>query len=244
MTTGGAASPAGSQDLPVVIVLGAGIGGRGVCNALAGRARLVVVDRTMEVAIPAATAVIEAGGQAEAVAVNLTDLAAVSTFRDDVLGMYGRIDAVVHLVGGWQGSTTVDAQAIEQWQALLPGIVGTVQTTSVAFREVLTAAPHGRYVMITSTTVAAPSAGNAAYAAAKAAAEAWVRALGAAFKGTPAASCIVAVKALVDPATRAANPDRKYPGYTDTTDLGVAVAGLVQDPTLDALVRVDLTTGA
>ena len=239
--TGATAAAADSPDLPVVVVLGAGIGGQAVAAALAHTARLVVVDRDLEIAARAVVPVIEAGGEAEPVVVDLTDLAAVSTFCGDLLDRFGRVDAVIHLVGGWQGSTTVDAAAIEQWRALLPGIVGTVQATSVAFREALTAAPHGRYVMITSTSVATPSAGNAAYAAAKAAAEAWVRALGAAFTGTPAAACVVAVKALVDPATRAAHPERKFPGYTDTPDLGAAVAALVTDPDLPTLVRIDLT---
>lgn len=240
-TDTGPAAAADSPDLPVVVVLGAGIGGQAVAAALAHTARLVVVDRDLEIAARAVVPVIEAGGEAEPVVVDLTDLAAVSVFCADLLDRFGRVDAVIHLVGGWQGSATVDAAAIDQWQALLPGIVGTVQATSVAFREALVAAPHGRYVMITSTSVTAPSAGNAAYAAAKAAAEAWVRALGAAFAGTPAAACVVAVKALVDPATRAAHPERKFPGYTTTPDLGEAVAALVTDPDLPTLVRIDLT---
>lgn len=226
---------------PVVVVLGAGMGGRGVVEALTGKAHLVVVDRAEDYAGPVAQAAVAAGGSAESAVVDLTDLTAVEGFRDDLLSRHGRVDAVVHLVGGWQGSATVDAQAIEQWQALVPGIVGTVQTTSVAFREALTGAASGRYVMITSTTVATPSAGNAAYAAAKAAAEAWVRALGAAFSDTPAAACIVAIKALVDPATRAAHPERKFPGYTDNADLGAAVADLLGDADLPNLVQVDLT---
>jgi NAD(P)-dependent dehydrogenase (short-subunit alcohol dehydrogenase family) len=226
---------------PVVIVLGAGIGGQGVISAIATGAHVLVVDRSADLADAGAALATSVGGTAESCTLDLTDLDAVTTWRDAVLARLGRVDAVVHLVGGWQGSRNVDAEAITQWQALLPGIVGTVQTTTVAFRQALAAAPHGRYVMVTSTSVPQPTKGNAAYASAKAAAETWVRALGSAFTGTPAAACIVAVKALVDPATRAAHPDKSYPGYTDTTDLGAAIAGLLSDVALEPSTYLNLT---
>ncbi len=226
---------------PVVIVLGAGIGGQGVIAAVAPHAHVVVADRSPELADAGAALATSTGGSGESSTLDLTDLDAVLWWRDELLRRHGRVDAVVHLVGGWQGSATVNADAIAKWRALLPGIVDTVQTTTVAFREALQSAPHGRYVMVTSTSVANPTKGNAAYASAKAAAETWVRALGSAFDGTPAAACIVAVKALVDPATRAANPDKTYPGYTDTTELGSAIAGLLTDAELDCVTYLNLT---
>lgn len=216
-----------SEDQPVVVLLGAGMGGRGVAAALSGSARLVVVDRDRALAERALTV---SGATGEAESVDLLDLAAVTTFRDDVLARHGRVDAVVHLVGGWQGSKTVDKRAIEQWDALVPGIVRTVQTTSVAFRDALLAAPAGRYVMVTSTAVDRPTAGNAAYASAKAAAETWVKALGHSFRDSDARAVIVAVKALVNDDMRAADPAKTFPGYTDTRALGDTVAALLNAP--------------
>mgnify|MGYP003377569671 CR=1 FL=1 len=166
------------NEQPVVVVLGAGMGGRGVVAALAGKAHLVIVDRTMELAQTAANRAQTVGGSAEALVVNLTDLAAVESLCGDLLARHGRVDAVIHMVGGWRGSTTVDAASIDQWNDLVPGIVTTVQTTTVAFRDALTAAPKGRYVMITSTAAAKPTKGNAAYASSKAAAETWDHARG------------------------------------------------------------------
>lgn len=237
---------ADSEHLPVVVVLGAGMGGRGVAAALTGAARLIIVDRTVEFAAPVVEAVTAAGGVAEPVALDLTDLAAVTAFRDDLLSAYGRVDAVVHLVGGWQGSATVDAGAIAAWTALLPGVLTTVQTTTVAFAETLAAAPRGRYVMISSVSVAAPTRGNAAYASLKAAAQTWVAALDNAFVtdgSTAARAVVLAVKALLDDAMRRAHPERKFPGYTDVADLGRAVADVLGDgdlPTSPAY--IDLTS--
>ncbi len=228
---------------PVVIVLGAGIGGLGVIRAVAAESHVVVADRTQAAAAAGAALAVELGGTAESAVVDLTDLDAVTAWCSDVLDRLGRVDAVVHLVGGWQGSRTVDAESIAQWDALLPGIVTTVQTTTVAFANALLAAPSGRYVMVTSTSVPRPAAGNAAYASAKAAAETWVKALGSAFEGTSAAACIVAVKALVDPATRAANPSKAYSGFTDTIELGAAIAGLLSDGDVAPVTYLNLAEG-
>lgn len=227
-----------TSELPVVALLGAGIGGRGVAKALTRTAHLVIVDRDIALAQRAADDVLAADGAAEAVTVDLQDLAAVTAFRDDLLARLGRVDAVIHLVGGWKGSKTVDEAAIEHWNSLVPGIVGTVQTTSVVFRDALMAAPGGRYVMVTSTAVERPTAGNAAYAAAKAAAETWVGALGHSFRQSPARAVIVAVKALLSPEMRAADPDKSFGGYTDTSVLGDTVAEVLQRQDLEPATRL------
>ena len=139
-----------STSTPVAVVLGAGMGGRGVSLALAGRAHVVLVDRDQALADRAAEDVVAAGGTAEARVVNLLDYDAVEAFRDDLLQRHGRIDAVVHLVGGWQGSKTVDRKAAEQFAALEPGIFGTLRVTSVVFREALIDSPAGRFFILSS----------------------------------------------------------------------------------------------
>ena len=68
-------------DQPVVVILGAGMGGRGVATALTGKAHLVIVDRDRDFAQAAADPVNAAGSSAEATVVDLTDLAAVEAFR-------------------------------------------------------------------------------------------------------------------------------------------------------------------
>lgn len=206
---------------PVAIVLGAGMGGRAVAKALGATHLVIVVDRREDLARAAADAV---GG--EAAVVDLLDVDDLARFRDDVIARHGRIDAVVHLVGGWQGSTTVDLAALDAWDSIAPGVFGTVRTTTVAFRDALIDA-GGCYVMVSSTSATKPTAGNVAYATAKAAAETWVGGLANSFKDTPARAVIVAVMALVDDAMRAADPDKAFKGYTDTSDLAAAIRGIV-----------------
>ncbi len=227
-------------DKPVIVVLGAGMGGRGVAQALAPDNHLVIVDVALEPAQRACDIAIAAGGTAEPVVVNLTDLDSVRQFCADLVSRHGHVDGVIHLVGGWRGSKTVDAEAIDQWTQLLPGIVGTVQTTTVAFLDALVAAPTGRYVMVTSTSVQTPKKTYPAYAAAKSAAEAWVKATGDAMADSDARAVIVAVNALVDQATRDANPDKAYAKSTDTVDLGKAIGSLLTDPDVENGAYIDL----
>ena len=219
---------------PVAIVLGAGMGGRATALTLGADYLVIVVDRREDLAQAAAAPV-----SGEAAVVDLLDVDDVIRFRDDVLARHGRIDAVVHLVGGWQGSKTVDLGALEAWDAIAPGVFGTVRTTTVAFRDALIAS-GGCYVIVSSTAAAKPTAGNVAYATAKDAAETWVGGLAHSFKDTSARAVIVAVKALVDPAMREAQPDQAFPGYTDTVDLAEAIHGIVGGDTPNG-VRRDLT---
>jgi NAD(P)-dependent dehydrogenase (short-subunit alcohol dehydrogenase family) len=206
---------------PVAVILGAGMGGRAAALALGADHLVIVVDREAGLAAAAAEPV-----SGESAVVDLLDVADVERFRDDVMARHGRIDAVVHLVGGWQGSKTVDLGSLAAWDAIAPGVFGTVRTTTVAFRDSLIAS-GGSYVIISSTAARKPTAGNVAYATAKAAAETWVGGLAHSFKDTDARAVIVAVKALVDAAMREAQPDQAFAGYTDTVDLSAAIHGIV-----------------
>lgn len=206
---------------PVAVVLGAGMGGRAVAKSLGADHLVIVVDRRRDLAESAAAPV-----SGEAAVVDLLDVDDVVRFRDEVITRYGRIDVVVHLVGGWQGSKTVDLGALDAWDAISPGVFGTVRTTTVAFRDSLIAS-SGVYVIVSSTAASKPTAGNVAYATAKAAAETWVGGLSQSFKGTSARAVVVAVKALVDAAMREAQPEQDFPGYTDTGDLATAIHGIV-----------------
>ena len=220
---------------PVAVVLGAGIGGGGVARALAATHQVVVVDRGSSKAQTLAAAI---GG--EAVTADLLDIDSVTAMCDDLVARYGRVDTVIHLVGGWQGSSSVDRDALAAWNAIAPGVFGTLRVTSVGFREALLAS-EGAYVMVSSTAAHRPTAGNVAYATAKAAAESWVGGLAHSFADSSARAVIVAVKALVTADMRAAEPDRAFPGYTDVDALGLAIRGILEGDTVANGARVDLT---
>ncbi|ATW47278.1 SDR family NAD(P)-dependent oxidoreductase [Streptomyces xantholiticus] len=168
--------------------------------------------------------------------VDLLDLAAAREWADKTEKEFGRIDGLVHLVGGWRGSASFAETNPADWELLEKLLIRTVQHTSLAFHDGLQRSDKGRYLLISAAGASKPTAGNAAYAASKAAAEAWTLALADAFRkaggeeGPTSAAAILVVKALVHDAMRAERPNAKFAGFTDVTELADAIAGVWDRP--------------
>lgn len=171
-----------------MLVAGAGSeSGRVVCSRLmdAGFRVIAVGSRLWRLADTPATARYEA---------DLSSANAVETLASRVRAEHGTVDGVVHLVGGWRAG-----RADDDWAWLQSRVVETFRLVSREFQPDLSAAPAGRLVLVSSTAVAQPTWSNANYAASKAAAEAWSRAVASSFaKGGRAASVILVVRALGD----------------------------------------------
>ena len=126
--------------------------------------------------------------------VDLRDFAATGAVAADILTSHGRIDGVVHLVGGWRNGHD-DAG----WEQLLANNVTTLRNTTRAFRDALLASGDGRFVMISSTAVDKPTWAGANYSTSKAAAEAWLEVFSHNWKDeATAAATILVVKFLGD----------------------------------------------
>lgn len=111
---------------------------------------------------------------------------------------HGPIDGLLHLVGGWRGGGGLAGQNDEDWEFLHERVLTTLRHTTRAFNNDLLASAAGRLAIVSSVTVDNPTPGGANYAAAKAAAETWTRAVGNGFAKaeSAAASVIFVVKAL------------------------------------------------
>ena len=93
----------------------------------------------------------------------------------------------------------------------------------------LAASPHGRFVLVSSKQAQAPTNTNAAYAAAKAAAEAWTLALADGFEGSAATANILVVDAILTPRMREEEPDKAFPTFTPAEDIADGIAFLCSD---------------
>ncbi len=224
------------------LVAGAGAAGAACARSLSGRGfHVVVVDSRPEAAEAAVAPLLAEGHSAEAHGMDLLDFDAVSALRDRLAGSLGGMDVLVHLVGGWRGSKSLGRESVENWTALHPPIVGTLATVTAAFGDDVKAAPAGRVFMVTSTAVASPTAGNIAYVAAKAAAEAWMGGVAQHFSQSPAAAVTLAVKALLTYDMIAAQPDRQWSGYTHVDTLAETVATLAKGEVANGA-RIDLSS--
>jgi NAD(P)-dependent dehydrogenase (short-subunit alcohol dehydrogenase family) len=141
----------------------------------------------------------------------------------------GGVDALVHLVGGWRGGKPIEESPDEDWEFLHDLLIRTLQNATRAFTPHLLASGHGRFVIVSAGQAQAPTHTNAAYAAAKAAAEAWTLALAHRFKGSGATANIVVVGTILTPEMREESPDKDYSTFTPAEAIADAVAYLCSD---------------
>jgi NAD(P)-dependent dehydrogenase (short-subunit alcohol dehydrogenase family) len=171
----------------------------------------------------------DAGAEIDVDVVDLLDADATKAWAADLARRRGRIDALVHLVGGWRGGTPIEEAPLADWDFLEPLLVRTLQNATQAFAPLLLESGHGRTVVISTGQAQAPTHTNAVYAAGKAAAEAWTLALADRFRGTGATANIVVVGAIVTPAMRAESPDKDFSTFTPAEEIAEAIAYLCSD---------------
>ncbi|UGQ10875.1 SDR family NAD(P)-dependent oxidoreductase [Yinghuangia sp. ASG 101] len=228
----------------VIVVAGAGGPAGQAAVARLGRAGAIIEAADADEKRLADAVALAPPGRAHGRVVDLSGPTATRAWAEDVERRHGRVDGVVHLVGGWRGGKEFGDNTADDWALLHNLLIRTAQNTSLAFHDALARAPRGRFVLVSATAAARPTAGNAGYAAAKAAAEAWTLAMADSFRRIRAesapteaadgpAAAILVVKALVWPALRTERPDAKFPGYTDVADLADEIATLWSRPTDD-----------
>jgi NAD(P)-dependent dehydrogenase (short-subunit alcohol dehydrogenase family) len=162
-------------------------------------------------------------------AVDLLDEDAGRDWCAALVERFGRVDGLVHLVGGWRGGKSLHEAPLSDWALLHDLLVRTVQHTTRAFHDQLAASPHGRFVLVSSKQAQAPTDTNAAYAAAKAAAEAWTLALADGFEGSAATANILVVDAILTPRMREEEPEKEFPTFTPAEDIADGIAFLCSD---------------
>ena len=162
-------------------------------------------------------------------AVDLLDEDAAREWCAALVERFGRVDGLVHLVGGWRGGQPLAEAPLSDWALLHDLLVRTVQHTTRAFHAQLAASPHGRFVLVSSKQAQSPTHTNAAYAAAKAAAEAWTLALADGFEGGTATANVLVVDAILTPRMREEEPDKEFPTFTPAEDIADGIAFLCSD---------------
>ena len=218
-------------DGRVIAIAGAG-GGLGpvVARRLAeAGATLALADRQQEIADGVANDLSLAEDRIDARGLDLLDEAATNDWASSLTDRFGHIDGLLHLVGGYRGGDPIHAFDLADYDFLHGLLVRTLQLTSRAFHEPLTNSDHGRFVLVSAAAARNPMDTNAAYASAKAAAEAWTLALADSFAGTPATANIIVVNAIETPRIREENPDEERPTFTPAEDIAEAIAFLCSD---------------
>jgi NAD(P)-dependent dehydrogenase (short-subunit alcohol dehydrogenase family) len=215
----------------VIAIAGAG-GGLGpiVAQRLADAgASLSLADRSQEIADGVAQGLGIADDRLDPRSVDLLDEAAANDWAAEIENRFGRIDGLIHLVGGYRGGDPIESFDLADYEFLHDLLVRTLQLATRAFHSALTRSEHGRFVLVSSAAAQNPESTNAAYASAKAAAEAWTLSLADSFADTPATANIIVVNAIETPSMREESPETERPTFTPAEDLADAIAFLSSD---------------
>ena len=163
--------------------------------------------------------------------VDLLDEAATRDWCAALVDRFGRVDGLLHLVGGWKGGEPLATTPLADYEWLHDLLVRTVIHTSRAFYDQLAASEHGRFILVSSSQAQAPGGTNASYGATKAAAESWTLALADSFRAAEsmATANILVINAILTPQMRAANPDKPYRTFTSAEDIAEGIHFLCSD---------------
>jgi NAD(P)-dependent dehydrogenase (short-subunit alcohol dehydrogenase family) len=218
-------------DGRVIAIAGAG-GGLGpvVARRLADAGgSLALADRTQESADSLAHDLVLPEDRLDPRAVDLLDESAANAWAAAVEKRFGRVDGLLHLVGGYRGGDPIQTFDLADYDFLHGLLVRTLQLTSRAFHRALTQSDHGRFILVSAAAAQNPTDTNAPYASAKAAAESWTLALADSFSGTSATANIIVVNAIETPRMREEDPEADRPTFTPAEHLADAIAFLCSD---------------
>lgn len=211
-----------NASTPVVLITGAaGALGRAVAQRLErDGARLVLFDRdaaALRQLFPRAAA---------AEAVDITDEAAVAAAVQRALQAVGRLDAVVHVAGGFEMGETVDTLSRASWERMTALNAWSFVALAKACVPAMKRQGSGSMVAVTAAAAQAGQARKGAYIAAKSALQRLVETLASECAGSGVRVNSVAPTTLDTPANRATMPDADRSGWVSLESAADAIAFL------------------
>ncbi len=220
--------PLGSLTARVIALAGAGgnLGPTVVRRLAPTGAQLELAGRD---AAPLDALAADVGGEIHTTAVDLLDEAEAQAWARTVVERNGRVDGLVHMVGGWRGGKPIEEAPLADWAFLESLLIRTLIHTTQAFTSPLLESGRGRFLLVSSGQAQSPTHKNAVYAAAKAAAEAWTLALADRLRGSGSTANIIVVGSIVTPEMRQDTPDKDFSTFTPTEEIAETIAYLCSD---------------
>ena len=129
-------------------------------------------------------------------AVDLLDASSVQDSAEAVTTAFGRVDALIQLVGGWTGGKTLVESAEEDFTFMLNQHTWSTIHLLRAFSPKLAINGWGRIIAVTSPLATNPSATMGPYSVAKAAQEILLLTLADEFKGKNVTANVIQVKSI------------------------------------------------
>ncbi len=160
---------------------------------------------------------------------NLREASEARAVADAAIGRFGRIDLLVHLVGGWVGGTPVVDLDPDELSGMLDQHLWTTLNMVQSVVPAMVAAGWGRVVAIMARSGLEASAKVASYAIAKAAEDTLLRTLARELAGTGVTANLVTVGTIDEEHQRDSAPTPKNATWTTPEEIAVAIAYLCSD---------------
>jgi NAD(P)-dependent dehydrogenase (short-subunit alcohol dehydrogenase family) len=168
--------------------------------------------------------------QFHAAAANLVDPAEAQGTMAKVEAQFGRIDILVHVMGGFAGGTSVADTDDATWQKMMDINLNAAFYVLRAVIPVMRKADYGRIIAIGSRQAVQPAANVAAYSASKAALVSLVETVALENKDKKIRANVILPGTMDTPANRAAMPKANFEKWVKTShvaELVVMLAGEV-----------------
>ncbi len=146
---------------------------------------------------------------------------------------FGRLDALVHLAGGFEGGTAVADTTDHVWSRMLDLNLNAAFYTARAALPAMIGAGYGRIVAIGSRTAVEPVATLSAYGASKAALVALIRTIALEVKRSGITANVVLPSVIDTPATRAADPGADFSRWVKPESIARLLLWLASDAAAD-----------
>jgi NAD(P)-dependent dehydrogenase (short-subunit alcohol dehydrogenase family) len=164
-----------------------------------------------------------------ALPVDFTKSESVRTMADEIASRFGKIDALVHLLGGFAGGSSVAETSDATWEQMRD-----LNLTS-AFHVLRAVIPHmrneqrGRIVAVGSLAAAEPHAGLGAYATFKTALATLVRTVALENRDANVTANLVLPGTMDTPGNRASMPKANFAKWVRPDDVASLILWLIAD---------------
>jgi NAD(P)-dependent dehydrogenase (short-subunit alcohol dehydrogenase family) len=161
--------------------------------------------------------------------VDVTDEAAVTQLVQQIVTKYGRLDAMVNAVGGYIGGVKLWDMETKDWERMMSLNVKSGYVLSRTAVRAMLKQGHGAIVNVASKAAVDHAAGNAAYAASKAAAVAMMDCLAADLRGTGVRANSVLPSIIDTEANRKALPNANFASWPKPEEIARVILWLCSD---------------
>jgi NAD(P)-dependent dehydrogenase (short-subunit alcohol dehydrogenase family) len=194
---------------------------RGIALALLGKdpARLEVLAESLS--LPKSRLFTEC--------VDLLDPQETNSVAQAVMAKFGRIDILLHMVGGWTGGKSLFSAGCDDLTSMLNQHVWTSFNVTQAFVPHLVSNGWGRVIMITSPFAARPNARGGPYAIGKAGQEALMLTLSEELRGTGVTANLLQATTIDGKREKVSAPTPENAAWTTPEELTAAILFLLSD---------------